>query len=352
VRAGQLGNEFPGELFMAQMRYHVLGSSGIQVSEICLGAMMFGGATDEAESRRIIDHAADLGTNFIDTADVYADGRSEAIVGAAIKSTRADWVLATKAGQRSGPMVTDTGLSRRHLMRSADDSLKRLGLDHIDLYYIHRADADTAWEQVVATFGDLIRAGKVREWGLSNVRGWHIAHVAHLCRQMAVPQPVALQPCYNVMNRQPEVELMPAARHFGLGVVPYSPLARGVLSGKYRANQTADPGSRAARQDKRMMETEWRPESLIIAERLKAHAEARGAALAHWATAWVLNNAAVASVIAGPRTFEQWTSYLGALDYQWTAEDEALADSLVATGHPSTPGYNDPAYPVEGRFRP
>jgi aryl-alcohol dehydrogenase-like predicted oxidoreductase len=144
---------------------------------------------------------------------------------------------------------------------------------------------------------------------------------------------------------------MPAARHFGLGAVPYSPLARGVLSGKYRVNQTAEPGSRAARQDKRMMETEWRPESLMIAEKLKAHAESRGAALVHWATAWVLNNAAVSSVIAGPRTFEQWTSYLGALDYKWTAEDEALAGGLVATGHSSTPGYNDPAYPIEGRFR-
>jgi aryl-alcohol dehydrogenase-like predicted oxidoreductase len=336
---------------VAQMRFRLLGTSGIKVSEICLGAMMFGGATDEAESRRIIDHAADGGVNFIDTADVYTEGRSEAIVGAATKAKRDHWVVATKAGQRSGRNITDTGLSRRHLMRSADASLKRLGLDHIDLYYIHRVDADTAWEQIVATFGDLIRAGKVREWALSNVRAWHIAHVAHLCRQLGVPQPVALQPCYNVMNRQPEVELIPASRHFGLGVVPYSPLARGVLSGKYRANQTAEPGSRAARQDKRMMETEWRPESLIVAEKLKAHAEARGAALAHWATAWVLANAAVSSVIAGPRTFEQWTSYLGALDYKWTAEDEALADSLVAPGHPSTPGYNDPAYPIEGRFR-
>jgi aryl-alcohol dehydrogenase-like predicted oxidoreductase len=147
------------------------------------------------------------------------------------------------------------------------------------------------------------------------------------------------------------VELLPAARFFSLGVVPYSPLARGVLSGKYRANQVAEPGSRAARHDKRMMETEWRPESLIIAEKLKAHAEARGTTLVHWATAWVLANAAVTSVIAGPRTFEQWTSYFGALDFKWTAEDEALADSLVPPGHPSTPGFTDPAYPVEGRFR-
>ncbi len=335
---------------MAQMRYRVLGSSGVKVSEICLGTMMFGGPTDEAQARRIVDHAAESGVNFIDTADVYAEGRSEAIVGPAIKAKRDFWVLATKVAQKTGPRVTDTGLSRRHLMRAVEASLKRLQADHIDLYYIHRIDPDTPWEQTIAAFGDLIRQGKIREWGLSNVRAWHIPHVVHLCRQLGVPQPAALQPYYNLMNRQPEVELLPAATAFNLGVVPYSPLARGVLSGKYKVNQVAEPGSRAARQDKRMLEAEWRPESLIIADKLKAHAEARGATLVHWATAWVLNNRAVTSSIAGPRTFEQWESYLGALGYTWTAEDEALADSLVTPGHPSTPGFNDPAYPVEGRF--
>ena len=133
-------------------------------------------------------------------------------------------------------------------------------------------------------------------------------------------------------------------------MVPYSPIARGVLSGKYKVNQVPEAGSRAARQDKRMMDTEWRPESLLIAEKLKAHAEARGVTLVHWATAWVLNNKAVTSAIAGPRTFEQWTSYFGALDYTWTPEDEALANSLVPAGHSSTPGYTDPQYPIDGRF--
>jgi aryl-alcohol dehydrogenase-like predicted oxidoreductase len=242
------------------------------------------------------------------------------------------------------------GLSRRHLIRAVDASLKRLQTDHIDLYYIHRVDPDTPWEQTIATFGDLIRQGKLREWALSNVRAWHVPHIVHLCRQLGVPQPVALQPYYNLMNRQPETELLPAARFFNLGVVPYSPLARGVLTGKYKVNQVAEPGSRAARKDKRMLEAEWRPESLMIAEKLKAHAEARGTTLVHWATAWVLNNRSVTSAIAGPRTLEQWTSYLGALDYAWTAEDEAFADSLVTPGHPSTPGFNDPAYPIEGRF--
>src|SRR5262245_36042173 len=332
------------------MRHRVLGSSGIRVSELCLGTMMFGGPTGEAEARRIVDHAAEHGVNFIDTADVYAEGRSEAMVGPAIKARRDRWVLATKVAQQMGPNITDAGLSRRQLMRAVEGSLKRLGTDHIDLYYIHRVDPRTPWEQTIAVFGDLIREGKIREWGLSNVRAWHIPHVVHLCSQMGVPPPAALQPYYNLMNRQPEAELLPAAKFFGLGVVPYSPLARGVLSGKYRVNQTAEAGSRAARQDKRMLEAEWRPESLIIAEKLKAHAESRGVTLVHWATAWVLNNRAVASAIAGPRTLEQWTSYLGALAYKWTAEDEVLANSLVTPGHPSTPGFNDPAYPLEGRF--
>jgi aryl-alcohol dehydrogenase-like predicted oxidoreductase len=259
-------------------------------------------------------------------------------------------VLATKGAQQLGPNVTDRGLSRRYLMRAVDASLKRLQTDHIDVYYIHRIDPFTPWEQTIAAFGDLIRQGKIREWALSNVRAWHIPHVVHLCRQLGVPQPAALQPYYNLMNRQPETELLPAAKFFNLGVVPYSPLARGVLTGKYKVNQAAEPGTRAARKDARMLEAEWRPESLIVAEKLKAHAESRGTTLVHWATAWVLNNSAITAAIAGPRTLEQWTSYFGALDYKWTAEDEALANSLVTPGHPSTPGFNDPAYPIEGRF--
>lgn len=335
---------------MAQMRYRVLGSSGLRVSEISLGTMMFGGPTDETQARRIVDHAAEAGVNFIDTANVYADGRSEAIVGPAIKSKSDRWVLATKVAQQMGPSITDAGLSRRHLMQAVDDSLRRLQTDRIDLYYIHRVDPRTPWESTIAAFGDLIRQGKIREWGLSNVRAWHVPHVVHLCRQLGVPQPAALQPYYNLMNRQPETELLPAAKFFNLGVVPYSPLARGVLTAKYKVNQIAEAGSRAARQDKRMLEAEWRPESMLIAEKLKAHADARGVSLVHWATAWVLNNRAITSVIAGPRTYEQWTSYLGALECKWTAEDEKIADSLVSPGHPSTPGFTDPAYPVEGRF--
>jgi len=335
---------------MVQMRYRVLGASGIKVSELCLGTMMFGGPTDGREAQRIIDHAADNGVNFIDTANVYAEGRSESVIGPAIRANRERWVLATKVAQQMGSNATDRGLSRRHLVHAVDQSCKRLQTDHVDIYYIHRIDPDTAWEETIAAFGDLIRHGKIRAWALSNVESWHIPHVHHLCRELGVPQPAALQPYYNLMNRQPELELLPAAKAFRLGVVPYSPLARGVLTGKYKVNQRAEPGTRAGRQDRRMLEAEWREESLIIAEKLKVHAEKRGTTLLAWAAAWVLNNSTVSSIIAGPRTFEQWIGYFAALDHQWTAEDEALANSLVVPGHASTPGFIDPAYPVEGRF--
>lgn len=336
---------------MAEMRYRVLGRSGISVSELCLGTMNFGGPTDEAEAQRIIDHALENGVNFIDTANVYTEGRSEEIVGRALEGRRDRVILATKVANPVGHKgLNDRGLSRVHVMQAVEGSLRRLKTDYIDVYYVHRPDPKTPWEDVVRTFGNLVRQGKIRHWALSNVRGWQIAHICHLCRQLNEPEPVALQPYYNLMNRQPEVEVLPAARAYGLGVVPYSPVARGVLTGKYRLNEAPEPGSRVARQDKRIMETEWRPESLQIAEELKAHAEARGMTLIAFAVAWVLNNSAISSVIAGPRTLEQWKPYLGALEVTWTPEDEAIVDRFVVTGHPSTPGYNDPNYPIEGRF--
>lgn len=334
----------------AQMRVRTLGSSGLRISELCLGTMMFGDQTTEAEAARIVADASSRGVNVIDSADQYAGGRSEEITGRLIKDQRSAWVLASKAGNPKGPGTLGVGQSRRHVMAACEASLKRLATDVIDLYYVHLPDPHTPWESIVETYGLLIRQGKIREWGLSNVRAWTIAHVAHLCDRGNVPRPAALQPYYNLMNRQPETEVLPAARHFGLGVVTYSPIARGVLSGKYQNNVAPAAGSRAARQDRRMLETEWRPESIDIAAKLKAYTEARGVSLVQWAVAWVLNNAAVSSVIAGPRTFDQWAMYPGALDYRWSADDEAMANSLTAAGHPSTPGFNDPRYPVEGRF--
>ena len=331
------------------MQYRTLGRSGLKVSPLCLGTMMFGGPTDEAAARRIIDAAADQGVNFIDTANVYEQGRSEEIVGRGIAARRRHWVLATKLANPAGPGPNDAGLSRRHAMDAVDDSLRRLGVSEIDVLYLHKEDHATPLAETVHAMADLIRAGKLRHFGVSNFRAWRVAEVCRLCDQAGIDRPVVSQPYYNAMNRMPEVEHLPACAALGLGVFPYSPLARGVLTGKYRPDAQPDRDSRAGRQDKRIMETEFRPESLRIAQTLAEHAGARGVTPGQFAVAWVLNNALITGVIAGPRTEAQWADYAGALEYRFTAEDEALVDSLVPAGHPSTPGYNDPAYPLEGR---
>jgi aryl-alcohol dehydrogenase-like predicted oxidoreductase len=331
------------------MEYRTLGRSGLKVSPLCLGTMMFGGPTDEAASRRIVAKAREAGLNFIDTADQYNAGRSEEIVGRAIASERDDWVLATKACNPMGADPNRRGLSRKWLFQAVEDSLRRLGTDYIDILYFHREDPDTPLQVSVAAVGDLIRAGKLRHFGLSNFRSWRLAEVCNICDRLGLDRPVVSQPYYNAMNRMPEVEQLPACAHYGLGVVPYSPLARGVLTGKYCPDAAPPPETRAGRSDKRIMETEWRPESLAIAQKVKAHAEARGSTASRFALNWVLNNRLVTAAIIGPRTIEQLEDNLAALAQSFTAADEALIDELVSPGHPSTPGYNDPSYPIEGR---
>ena len=332
------------------MPFRRLGESGLEVSVICLGTMMFGDRTDAATAQRIIASAFDAGVNFIDTADVYAKGASETIVGPAIAANRRRWILATKVGNVMTQEPHDGGLSRRWIMQACDDSLKRLVTDYIDIYYLHKDDTETPLDETVAAIGDLIRAGKIRYFGVSNYRGWRIAEIMGLCGELGVPQPVVCQPYYNAFNRMPEVEILPACDYYGLGVVPYSPLARGVLTGKYAPGAEPPPDSRVARKDGRMMETEFRAESIAMAQTIKAHAEKKGLTATQFALAWVLRNRIISSVIAGPRTFEQWTDYLSAVGKTLDAEDEALVDSLVRPGHPSTPGYSDPQYPFYGRI--
>jgi aryl-alcohol dehydrogenase-like predicted oxidoreductase len=331
------------------MEYRKLGRSGLKVSPLCLGTMMFGGPTDQAASDRIIARAREAGVNFIDTADAYVDGRSEEIVGRAIRPERDHWVLATKMCNAMGPGPNQGGLSRRWMFQACDGSLMRLGADWIDIMYLHKEDLDTPLAETVGAIADLIRSGKVRYFGVSNFRSWRLAEMCNLCDRAGIDRPIVSQPYYNAMNRMPEVEHLPACGYYGLGVVPYSPLARGVLTGKYDPDAPPPAGTRGARQDKRMMQTEWRRESMVIAKEIKRHAEAKGITPVQFAFAWVLNNRLVTATIAGPRTMEQFEAYLPALDYRFDAEDEALVDRLVTTGHPSTPGFNDPAYPIEGR---
>ena len=335
------------------MDYARLGHSGLKVSRLCLGTMMFGGPTDAAESGRIVASAREAGVNFIDTADVYNQGESEKIVGKLIASDRERWVLATKVANPMGEEDPNRrGTGRKWVSRAIVESLERLDTDYVDIYYIHRDPGSVPMEETVAVMGDLIAAGRILYWGISNLRGWRIAEAVRVCDEMGVARPVVSQPYYNLMNRQPENDILPACQHYGIGVVPYSPLARGVLVGKYKPGEAPPADTRAGRKDKRILETEFRPESLEITQKLKAHAEKKGMTAADFAVNWVLNNPIVTSVIGGPRTLEQWNGYLTALGRKFDGEDEALVDSLVSPGHPSTPGYNDPAYPMRGRVVP
>jgi aryl-alcohol dehydrogenase-like predicted oxidoreductase len=329
--------------------YRYLGRSALKVSPLSLGTMMFGQLTPNEEAFRIIDKAREQGINFIDTADVYGNGASEEVVGEGISKHRDHWVLATKFvnSHNKGPNLG--GHSRKWVIETVENSLRRLKTDYIDLLYFHRAVFDAPLEEPVRAIADLIRQGKLRYFGVSNFRGWRIAEVAHLADQLGIDRPIASQPLYNIVNRTAEAEQLPAAHHFGLGVVSYSPLARGVLTGKYEPNKPAPSDTRAGRGDKRILETEWRPESIAIAKEIAAHAEAKGISAADFALAWVLNNKLVTAAITGPRTEAHWDSYIKALDVTLDAEDEALVNRLVTEGHASTPGFNDPSHPVEGR---
>ncbi|TGN98064.1 aldo/keto reductase [Burkholderia sp. USMB20] len=333
------------------MDYRYLGRSALKVSPLCLGAMMFGGETDEATSTRIIDKAFDQGINFIDTADVYHAGRSEQIVGRAIARHRDSWVVATKFGFPAGPDAGPNrqGQSRKWIYESVDASLKRLGTDYIDILYFHRTLTDAPLEEGMRAVADLIRQGKVRYVGLSNFKGWRIAEIVRLADQLGIDRPVASEPLYNLVDRTAEVEQLPAAAHYGIGVVTYSPLARGVLTGKYAPGAQPPADSRAGRGDRRIQQTEWRPESLHIARQVAEHAAARGTTSVAFALAWVMKNRIVSSTIAGPRTEAHWDSYIDALTLELGPDDERFVDSLVPPGHASTHGYTDPGYPVEGR---
>ena len=333
------------------MEYRTLGRTGTRVSRICLGTMMFGGRTDDQTARVIVDKAYEQGVNFLDTANNYNGGQSEVSVGKLIAGRRDDWIVATKFvnPDPAGRAPNNAGASRRNLIQCVEASLKRLGTDYIDLLFLHREDPDTPVAETVRALGDLIRAGKLRYYGLSNHAAWKLAEFSLTADALGVDRPAASQPLYNLANRQPELEHLPAAEHFGIGVVSYSPLARGVLTAKYDPSQPPPPGSRADARDKRLQQTEWRPESMELAKQIKEHAEARGLTAGQFALAWVLNNRLITSAIAGPRTVEQWDDYLPALSYRFTTEDEELVNRLVVTGHASTPGYNDPHYPILGR---
>ena len=331
------------------MHYRRLGKSNLKVSTLCLGTMMFGKQTPFDEAASIVASAREHGLNFIDTADSYNHGQSEKDVGKLLTGQRQHWVLASKLGNPVSEAINEGHYSRRWLIQQTDAILARLQTDYLDILYLHRDYHGENLEEAVRALGDLIRSGKIRSFGLSNFRGWRIAELYRLCEQAGVPPPVVCQPYYNLLNRGPEVEILPACGHYGLGVVPYSPLARGVLTGKYPPGQPPAEGTRAASGDKRILETEFREESLLIAQKIKARCEAKGLVPGQFAAAWVLANPLVSAVIVGPRTLAHLEDVYGALDLVLDQDDEAFIDALVVPGHASSAGYNDPAYPFYGR---
>lgn len=331
------------------MQYRNLGRAGVKVSPLCLGTMMFGNQTDEADSIRIMHKALDLSINFFDTADMYARGQSEVLVGKALAGRRDQVVLATKGRQPMGEGPNQSGASRVHLMRALDASLKRLAMDYVDIYYVHTPDYDTPIEETLRAVDDMVRSGKVRYIACSNFRAWRVCEALWTSDKLNLHRFACVQPLYNIVNRDIEVELLPLCKEHGLGVVCYSPLARGILSGKYKPGEPYPEGSRAARNDARMKQAELRDASLEIARQIETRCRARGVTPTHFALAWCLANPIITSVILGPRTMEQFDDNFGCLEVSISAEDEAFIASLVPPGEHSGKGFQDTQYPVTGR---
>src|SRR3954469_4950114 len=332
------------------METRSLGTTGVQVSPLCLGAMMFGawGETDHDESISIIHRALDAGINFVDTADVYSAGESEEIVGKALADGRRDdVVLATKA---HGPMGKDRnmrGNSRRWLVREVENSLRRLQTDRIDLYQIHRPDPSTSHEETLSALTDLVRAGKILAFGSSTYPAHEVVEAQWVARTRGLGRFVTEQPPYSMLVRGIERDLLPVAEEYDIGVLPWSPLAGGWLSGKYRLGQEAPQTHRSGRLPARYdLSTGEHQLKLERADALAVVAEGAGLTLVDMAVAFVLRHPAVTSAIIGPRTMEQLDTQLGAADVDLSADVLDAIDEIVPPGSNSSAndgGYDPPS---------
>jgi len=306
------------------MDFTRLGRTGLKVSRLCLGTMNFGPITSEADSFKVMDSALEYGINFFDTANVYGNGASETIVGKALKASRHSIVLASKVYGQMGMGVNDRGLSRYHIMRAVEDSLRRLQTDHIDLYQVHRWDADTPVEETLRALDDLVSQGKVLYIGCSNFSGWQLIKALWTSDRSGYARFDSVQPPYSLVRREIESELLPACQDQRVAVIPYSPLAGGFLSGKYEKGAAIPSGSRfdVAKfyQDVYMKDKSWR-----VVEALKAHADKLGKPKEQLAIAWVAAHPAVTAPIIGARSLEQLEQGLAAvaLGRSMTPEERA-----------------------------
>jgi 1-deoxyxylulose-5-phosphate synthase len=315
------------------MKIHRMGRTGLKVSEICLGTMTFGHQCDEKTSFAILDRAAEAGVNFIDTADVYpvppsleTVGRTEEIIGKWLSGKRERYVLATKCRMKVGPGPNDEGLSRRHILKAVEDSLRRLQTDHIDLYQGHSFDAETSQEETLRAFDDLVRQGKVRYLGCSNFAAWQLALGLGISAGHGLARYDCVQPRYNLLYRDIEAELLPLCRDQGVGVIAYNPLAGGFLSGKYQNLEQIPEGTRftLGKTGELYRERYWHQAQLQAVEQLRAHFAPRGKSLVTVAVAWVLSQPGVTSAIIGASKPEQLDESLAAVQFTIEEQDREL----------------------------
>jgi aryl-alcohol dehydrogenase-like predicted oxidoreductase len=313
------------------MEYRPLGRTGMKVSNLCLGCMMFGGKTNPTDSYDIIDRALDAGINFLDTANVYSIGRSEEATGEALKRNgkRHDIVLATKVHGKMGEGVNDLGNSRRHIIEQCEQSLRRLQTDYIDLYQIHRPQPDIPIDETLRALDDLVRSGKVRYLGTSTFAAWQLVESLWTSERLGLNRFVVEQPPYNLLDRRIERELLPAARTYGFGVIPWSPLAGGLLTGKYKRGEEPPEGARFADTTNPLYRRRLNDRIYDVVEGLEPLAQEKGLTLSQFSLAWCMQQPGVTSPIIGPRTMEQLEDNLAAQEITFS-EDELRAINRVA----------------------
>ncbi|MBN1936419.1 MAG: aldo/keto reductase [Anaerolineae bacterium] len=317
------------------MEYRVLGRTGVQVSPLCLGTMNFGGPTEEAESIAIINRALEAGINFIDTANVYTGGRSESIVGKALQENgrRDQVVLATKVYGHVGDGPNDQGVSRYHIIKACEDSLRRLQTDHIDLYQLHRPPLDVPQDETLRAFDDLIRTGKVRYIGASTHPAWMVMEALAVSERYGLNRYISEQPPYNLLDRRVENELIPLALKHGLAILPWSPLAGGILTAKYPVDGLAPEGSRGARSDGGLFNERITRRGREVAQQIAHMAQERSLTAAQLALLWVKDQPGVTAPIIGPRTMAHLETMLPVLDMVLADQDRPLFDALVHPGN-------------------
>lgn len=318
------------------MEYRSLGRTGVMVSPLCLGTMNFGEPTSEPDSISIIDRSLDAGINFIDTANVYNKGESERIVGVALQQNgkRDQVVLATKVHGKMGDGPNEQGNSRYHIIKACEDSLRRLQTDHIDLYQIHRPSLTIPQDETLRALDDLVRAGKVRYVGCSTHPAWMVMEALATSERLGLVQYISEQPPYNLVDRRIENELVPLAQKYGLALLPWSPLAGGILGGRYAKGQDYPSDSRAGRAGGQgMFVDRISPQALEAAQSLAAHAQERGLTSSQLALLWCKDQPGITAPIIGPRTIEQLEDQLSVLEMALSDDDRAFCDTLVHPGN-------------------